>query len=132
MYVGDRLTYDTGDIEGKRSNSLYHILSSLGELREDLIKGKKGCTFECSSILLGSLIKEMDKHNLNEHQLLVSFSDRSIKQLKSTLLGFKTPSWYSNTRPSRHPCSIKGIVEPVIDVIWKNLNGLKLDDYRAQ
>ncbi|KAL6897660.1 hypothetical protein GGI43DRAFT_409566 [Trichoderma evansii] len=130
------------DIEEKRTLSLYNILSALGELREDLMKGKKGCTFECSSMLLGSLIKEMDKHEINEDQLLESFSDRSIAQFKSTLLGFQKPVWYSNSRsngynhysshPSYHSCCINSMVEPMIDIVWKNLNGLKLDEYRAQ
>ncbi|KAH8126612.1 hypothetical protein LI328DRAFT_166021 [Trichoderma asperelloides] len=123
------------DIEQERLSSLCHLLRELDDLREGLIKGSKGCSFECSSMLLGSLIKEMDKHKLSQYQLLDAFSDQSLQQLKLVLTEFQTPLWCtrSNDRyPRFHTCSIRSMLEPVIDSIWGNLNGLKLDYYRVR
>lgn len=86
---------------------------------------------------LGVLIKGMDKHKLNQDQLPDSFSDQSLKQFKSLLLAFEKPTWFSYLsdqrylRPCQHPCSVQSMLEPAIQRVCSNLDGLKLQDYRA-
>lgn len=138
-YAKKVLTWDIASIERKRTDSLHRILRMLDELREGLVKGRKGCIYECSSILLGTLIKEMDKKKFRHDQLLDSLSNKSIDQVKSTVLGFKTPVWYPDRYHNRyadrysapHHCSLSSMLQPGIEDVWRNLNGLRLDEYQA-
>lgn len=82
-------------------------------------------------MLLGSLIIGMNMLKLKEYQLPESFSGRSIKQFRLILQKFVTPVWYSSSG-SYHGCDITDLVDPEIRIIWKNLNGLKLEDYQAK
>lgn len=115
---------------------LHNILHILDETREGLVKGTKGCRIDCSSMLLGALIIGMEKHEFVPHQLLESCSDRSIMQIKSILLSLDTPIWYAVLdgayRPKQHSCSIKSMLEPALDRVWRISKGLKLDDFRVQ
>ncbi|OAA37007.1 hypothetical protein NOR_07283 [Metarhizium rileyi] len=132
------LTQNLAAIEKKRTDSLHRILRMLDELREGLIEGRKGCRYECSSMLLGTLVKEMDKNKFRPDQLLESLSNKSINQVKSTVLGFKTSVWYSDRYHDRyadrysapHSCSLRSMLQPAIEDIWGNLNGLRLDEYQ--
>lgn len=130
------LTYDTAAIEEKRTSSLQMILRTVDEFREGLVKGSQGCGFECSSMLLGALVKQMDKHKIGQHLLLEPCSGRSIRQVKLILLEFNTPTWYlirpHAWNPEEHTCSLKAKLKPLLGGVWETIKGLKLDDYRVQ
>ncbi|EHK42052.1 hypothetical protein TRIATDRAFT_322171 [Trichoderma atroviride IMI 206040] len=125
-------------IEEKRASSLQRIIRHVDKIREALIKGEvhRSCGDGCSTMLLGTLIKAMHEHGISESQLLNSRPCPSLMQIKQTLLGFRTPTWYNPSdyrqRSAGHSCSVKSLLEPGIDGILKNLKGLKLNDYRVQ
>lgn len=48
----------------RRKGAFSTLEASLEELKDDLITGKQGCTFECQSILLGTLMKNMAAHGI--------------------------------------------------------------------
>ncbi|OBR10433.1 Nuclear pore protein-like protein [Colletotrichum higginsianum IMI 349063] len=51
-------------IEWQRQDAIEFTLTTLRNLLETFRKGSSGCTFECSSMLLGALAKNMDEHKL--------------------------------------------------------------------
>lgn len=87
-------------------------------------------------MLLGVLIREMDKHKLDQHQRLESCSGRSIRQVVSLFLSFETPRWcmwndpYES--PIEHDCRINHKLDRVTRAVLKEMKGLKLCDYRVQ
>lgn len=117
-------------------SSLQTILRTVDDFREGLVKGSQGCGFECSSMLLGALVKGMDKHKIGQHLLLEPCSGRSIRQVKSILLELNTPTWYfihpNRYKPNQHTCSLEAKLEPLLDGVWETIKGLKLNDYRVQ
>lgn len=104
------------------------------KIRDGLSKGeiRYGCSFECSSMLLGSLIKEMTKIGLGEMQLVEPFGDRSVKDVKDVMLRLRSPIWYTDPSSSRHECNLKLIMEVIASVVWEPLVGLSLKDHRPQ
>jgi len=48
----------------RRKGAFWTLETSLEELKDDLITGEQGCTFECQSILLGALMKNMAAHGI--------------------------------------------------------------------
>ncbi|GAB0140927.1 hypothetical protein EsHS_00001535 [Epichloe bromicola] len=119
-------------IEKRRSAALYKILLNIRTVRDRLSTGANpyGCCFECSSMLLGSLIKEMTKIGLGEMQLIKPFGGRSVKDVKDTVLGLRSPIWYTKDR--QHECILAGHLEPTADAVWEKLVGLSLKDFRPQ
>lgn len=111
------------------------MLHAVDELHKGLVKGSAGCGEECSSMLLGVLIKEMDKHKIDQPDFLASCSDQSMGQVRSLLLSFETPIWYRfdcyHERPSKDQCDIKSELMRAIEEVWDELKGLNLDDYRV-
>ncbi|CCF34596.1 hypothetical protein CH063_01168 [Colletotrichum higginsianum] len=51
-------------IDWQRQEAVDFIFKTLQTLLEAFRKGSSGCSFECSSMLLGALTKEMDRHKL--------------------------------------------------------------------
>lgn len=115
---------------------LQNILQRVDQLHEGLVKGSIGCRDECSSMLLGVLIREMDKHKLDQHQRLESCSGRSLRQVISLLLSFETPTWYVYNEyhegTSKHTCEIQNELKRVVLAVLNEIKGLELCDYRVQ
>ncbi|KAL4905062.1 hypothetical protein BDW74DRAFT_178072 [Aspergillus multicolor] len=80
--------------------------------REQLLAGKLGCGFECSSIMYGALTKEMQAAYLLSVPLLGSFQGRSYRGIVGKIRAFRSPKWQNSwgTTPgseawnSHHKC----------------------------
>lgn len=80
-------------------------------------------------MLLGSLIKETDRLGLGEMQSLESFGEGSVKQAKSLILELESPVWYYKRAFHPHGCNLTDMLEPIANSVWKELKGLRLEDY---
>ncbi|KAG6255225.1 hypothetical protein E4U23_004674 [Claviceps purpurea] len=114
-------------MEQKRDHFVDEVFKILGELCKDLWKGRRGCDFECTSMLLGSLMKVMDENEL--------YGPCSAERAKSVVLSLKSGTRYVYLYPRHycaHSCTLHALLEPGIERLWDGLDGLKLDDYNSQ
>ncbi|KAG6312433.1 hypothetical protein E4U22_001813 [Claviceps purpurea] len=116
-----------GVMEQKRDNFLDEIFHVLGCLYKDLCKGRRGCDFTCTSVLLGSLLRGMDQNEL--------YGACSAERAKSAVLSFTTGSWLAPISPYKkclHSCTLDKMLQLEIEMMWGALDGLKLDDHNGQ
>ncbi|KAG6116212.1 hypothetical protein E4U13_002018 [Claviceps humidiphila] len=111
-------------LEQKRDHFIDEILNILGNLCKDLWKGRRGCSFECRSMLLGSLMNSMDENELYEAC--------SAEQAMSAVLSLGSGSWYEHYSRYAHSCTLEELLQPDLARLWDGLEGLKLDEYNGQ
>ncbi|KAG6082777.1 hypothetical protein E4U15_002274 [Claviceps sp. LM218 group G6] len=116
-------------MEQKRDHFVDEIFNVLGKLCKDISGGGRGCNFECRSMLLGSLLTEMDKNEL--------YGPCSAERAKFAALSLKSGTWYSRhsnytSHYYAHSCSLNALLKPSIERLWDDLDGLKLDDHKLQ
>ncbi|KAG6053398.1 hypothetical protein E4U17_004740 [Claviceps sp. LM77 group G4] len=105
-------------MERKRDQFLDIIFNVLGNLCQHLCKGRRGCNFECSAILLGSLLKGMD-----EHKLYQACSARRVRRVVLSL---------ESGAERRCVCTLQRLLRPEFDRAWLIVDGLRLKDYKVQ
>ncbi|KAG5966721.1 hypothetical protein E4U56_001186 [Claviceps arundinis] len=122
------LIYFVAVLEQKIDDYIDEIFSVVGKLCKDLWKGRRGCSFECTSMLLGSLMKVMD-----ENELYTAFS---AEQATRAVLSLKSGTWSTypseNLGASSHSCTLEKLLRPDIKRLFVGLKGLKLDDYNGK
>ncbi|KAG5962470.1 hypothetical protein E4U57_006968 [Claviceps arundinis] len=115
-------------LEQKRDDYIDEIFSVVGKLCKDLWKGRRGCSFECTSMLLGSLMKVMDENEL--------YRACSAEQATRAVLSLNSGTWSTypsdNLGASSHSCTLEKLIRPDIERLLAGLKGLKLDDYNGQ
>ena len=119
-------------IQGRREIALWGISIALTELRLQLINGKAGCSFECSSLLLGALTKYMHDAGFTEDYTIKKLSEgRSLMDAIKRVREMKSPdrNWH---RPVRYydPClfSLNVLTQPFLDKIAGSITPLGLYD----
>ncbi|KAL7795057.1 hypothetical protein V8C37DRAFT_375434 [Trichoderma ceciliae] len=80
----------------KREDLISGILSGLHDLKTQLSEGEESCSFECSSIYLGALIKGMKKMRVLDPRPERPFLNHSLLALEQAIRNIKEPSWYNN------------------------------------
>jgi hypothetical protein len=98
------------------------------QLANSLCADPDKCSFECSSMQLGSLVKEMHVQGLNSFKSARPFYGCSIKWLEQTISNFRTPRWSHVDGFSRHQCRLDGKIKPAMKEILETLQGIKLGD----
>ncbi|KAG6269619.1 hypothetical protein E4U49_006325 [Claviceps purpurea] len=115
-------------LEQKTDHYIDEIFSVVGKLCKDLWKGRRGCSVECTSMLLGSLMKVMDENEL--------YRACSAKQATRAVFSLKPGKWstYDSNHlgASSHSCTLEKLLRPDIQKLWDGLKGLELDDYNGQ
>ncbi|KAG6182880.1 hypothetical protein E4U36_003082 [Claviceps purpurea] len=115
-------------LEQKTDHYIDEIFSVVGKLCKDLWKGRRGCSVECTSMLLGSLMKVMDENEL--------YRACSAKQATRAVLSLKPGKWSTydskHLGASSHSCTLEKLLRPDIQKLWDGLKGLELDDYNGQ
>ncbi|KAG6174847.1 hypothetical protein E4U35_005481 [Claviceps purpurea] len=109
-------------MEQKRDDFIDMIFAVLGNTCKYLREGRYACDFECTSMLLGSLLRGMNKNEL--------YGACSAERAKSAVLSLKSgtyPGYYSV-----HSCTLHALLQPSIEKLWNGLDGLKLDEYNGQ
>lgn len=82
-------------LETKRQNFVSEVISELHDLKSRLYKDKGDCSFECSSILLGALIKGMNTMCILDPPLSESLEGYSIRALEKAVLSIQEPNYSS-------------------------------------
>jgi hypothetical protein len=112
------------------------MISLLYKLLESFRNGTKSCSFECDSILLGALIKEMQIQPLFSEQLAVPFLGLSVAATTEAIQALRSPNWCSWTgsgkRSQKHSCDFSEFTNPVIDGMADEMKGLTLKMYTGQ
>ncbi|KAH7024558.1 uncharacterized protein B0I36DRAFT_424466 [Microdochium trichocladiopsis] len=75
----------TAELDKNRSTRLRATLYNMQQLLHDLRGGQVGCSFECSSVLLGSLTIELARLQLLDRELDVPFQDLSVESTLTAL-----------------------------------------------
>ncbi|KAL7783679.1 hypothetical protein V8C43DRAFT_318283 [Trichoderma afarasin] len=139
-------------LEMKRQNFVFEVVSELHDLKSLLLykdkgnKDKAACSFECSSILLGALLKGMNSICIfDPPSESDSFEGYSIMALEKAVLGFQEPDYnpmpdsYSlctgkiNMYAKRpHRCTLSEKTREIIDPKSEAIAGLELDAFINQ
>lgn len=139
----------------RRETAIEGLITALWEIVDKLRQGRTGCTFECESILLGALVKQMNSFNLLEPRPAIPFSGLSVAQLALEMGHFNSPAWYSKPleniygdddeaydgyssysrktkkRPpcnehTLHGCDLRRYTQPRTDELHNSITGLEL------
>ncbi|KAG6105512.1 hypothetical protein E4U14_005100 [Claviceps sp. LM454 group G7] len=105
-------------MEQKRDQFLDDIFKILGNLCQSLCKGRLGCSFECSSMLLGSLLQGIDERKL--------YQTCSARRVRLIVLSLSTGA------QRKCVCSLQQLLGLEFNRAWQNLDGLRLKDYQGQ
>jgi hypothetical protein len=89
------------------------------------------CSFECDSILLGVLTKEMKSKELSRQHLRPQFLGLSYEDAVDKVKNIRSPNWYSFIR-NRHQCNIGTHVEPILTSLDDFMCGLDLKDFPSR
>ena len=123
------LTQVTEEINVARQSCLAETFSAMYELLDRLQEGND-CSFECSSILLGVLTKELKSRGILHPRIDPPFERFSIEGFKEMIDGFKRPQWYGTHR-SRHGCCIQDKLSEALERMENNLPTFSLQDFQA-
>ncbi|KAE8137765.1 hypothetical protein BDV38DRAFT_271073 [Aspergillus pseudotamarii] len=82
-------------VNSHRTNAILTIISTLNKLRDDLLNGIHGCSFECSSIMLGALTKHMHANALLSPEPRYPYKGLNYNGLLETVRNFKSPLLYT-------------------------------------
>ncbi|KAF5634262.1 hypothetical protein F52700_5984 [Fusarium sp. NRRL 52700] len=84
------------EIDIARQSALAETFSAIYELFDRLQEGQE-CSFECSSMLLGVMTKELSKHGILHPRNVPPFDGFSIEGFKEMIDSLKKPTWYDTT-----------------------------------
>lgn len=88
-----------------RTRAISSIISTLTKLHDAFLDGSHGCSFECSSIMFGALMKHMHSSALLFPQPRDPFIDLNYNELVKAVRAFKSPTWSSHHHYARpHGC----------------------------
>lgn len=94
----------------------------------ELLEGRRGCSFECRSMLLGAFTLQ-----LNAQKILHPIPQRPLLGLNfaataEALRRMKYPEWCvpGGRRHSQHNCSLKSEIDAVVDELEKEIKGLRV------
>ncbi|GIC87613.1 uncharacterized protein Aud_003998 [Aspergillus udagawae] len=81
------------EMNRKRQQTICKIILQLQREREAFMTGSKGCSFECSSIMLGSLTKQMLSKGLLESEVEFYYRGFNVTDLIKSVQSFLAPNW---------------------------------------
>ncbi|RTE75463.1 hypothetical protein BHE90_010072 [Fusarium euwallaceae] len=127
-------------IDEERQNALAEIFSTLYTLLDTLCQESE-CSYECSSMLLGSLMEELRKHGILKPQIKKPYGGYSISSAVKMVDTFTSPTWYSKNErsgsryydsySSPHTCRISDKMRPTLDKVDKMVPILTLETFRS-
>ena len=120
-------------IDRYRQDAVQHIINKYYGLIQ-YFTDRDCCSFECNSILLGSLLKAMVDQGLYNPRPTRPSHGYSVAELIEGVRKIKSPTWAkigSKPRPkvaAAHSCSLNEFIEPVIKQVGNDLNNMSLYD----
>ncbi|OCK99817.1 uncharacterized protein K441DRAFT_626854 [Cenococcum geophilum 1.58] len=118
-------------IDEQRQKSIDRIILALNDLLDYFNSDNVHCSFECDSILLGALTKEMKSKKLSSQHLKPQFLGLSYEDAVDKVRNIRSPSWYDGYR-HKHECDIGNHVNPIIASLDDFMCGLDLKDFPSR
>lgn len=117
-------------IDRLRCEFIGDILASLKELGSDLLQGKAGCSSACSSMMLGSLLREMNTRGL-ETQPGSQLTGVSFVSSMEAALEIRSPCWATKetafgTYFREDPCNLTHMIKGKVG--FEQVNGFGLTE----
>ncbi|KAF5971426.1 hypothetical protein FBULB1_9230 [Fusarium bulbicola] len=115
-------------LDAKRQEYISKIITRLDELTEELLDGRAGCGHRCSSMLLGSLLRERRDLPLLDPELQSPYTGYSVYKYVKKIYAFRVMDWgYMGWVGSAtaHRCTILTTMGPLLKTIdddIKNFN----------
>jgi hypothetical protein len=122
------LTHGLETLERKRQELIDRILSALHELATNLRDDKDGCSFDCRSMLLGALIKQMHSRGLHSPRPIEPFLGFSFDSIVKSVSEMSSPDSYHGQH-SYDSCTLQQFVHPIINSLRENLAKFTLGDF---
>ncbi|KAK7931237.1 hypothetical protein PG985_001949 [Apiospora marii] len=122
-------------IDRKRRQSIDRIIIGLQRLLSDFRDDRAGCSFECSSMLLGALTKEMKQKDFLDIQPGSSLLGFSLEATEKVALDIRSPCWSpiplrgSFRLPTEHACNLNSLIVSRVGVSDGQVGGLTLDSF---
>jgi hypothetical protein len=115
----------TDAIDQQREESVNRIVTALHDLLERLRNRQAGCSFECSSILLGALTIQMHGAGILEPRPKPPYLGYSYAVTMEMARGFRSPEWCSieGGRRRSHICSLTSLIKPVMESMEGSMEG---------
>lgn len=100
-------------------------------MAKELVKGSLGCSFLCSSLLLGVILKEMHSWKLSFIHPSVPFTGLSVAYVLTCLRTMHSPPYcpVDRRRDLTLDCSLESYLMPVIDRLESAVVGLPAEAY---
>lgn len=94
----------------------------------------KNLSFECSSILLGALMKQMRNIGILSLEAVAPFRGFSIGKVYESVKSLKSPIWetydeVNELYPIKHACGFQGTIVRNVEHILARVKGLSLNDF---
>ncbi|KAF5589818.1 uncharacterized protein FSUBG_11020 [Fusarium subglutinans] len=120
------------EIDIARQSALAEIFSGIYELL-DRLQEEQECSFECSSMLLGILTKELSKHGILYPRNGPPFDGFSIEGSKEMIKRLKKPKWSGSWdhRHSWHSCYVQNKLSISLAKVESALPVFDLQDFQA-
>ncbi|PKY05155.1 hypothetical protein P168DRAFT_234322 [Aspergillus campestris IBT 28561] len=114
-------------INRTRSLAIYRMIEQMNLRRDYFLTGARGCSYECSSIMLGALTRNMHAIDLYPEQPGDPYTGMSRNKLIEKVRSF-TVSRYCSTSRVQHKCGMK----PFPEIIKKAgaVKGIDLDMFK--
>ncbi|KAK8029510.1 hypothetical protein PG993_010801 [Apiospora rasikravindrae] len=124
-------------IDRKRRESIDQIIAGLHDLLVDLRDNRLGCSFECSSILLGALTKQMNSNGILGLKAGSSLLGFSLEVTSKATRETQSPRWCSIPQvnlfgPSsrvEHSCNLQSLVQSKVQGLDHVVIGLQWSDF---
>ncbi|RGP78620.1 hypothetical protein FLONG3_3242 [Fusarium longipes] len=117
------------DIDIARQSALAEVFSAIYELL-DRLQEEQECSFECSSMLLGVLTKELRIRGILYPRNAPPFHGFSIEGTKEMIMGLRKPEWYG-TMYDRHSCYIQDKLSISLTKVESDLRFFDLQDFQS-
>ncbi|UKZ85115.1 uncharacterized protein TrAFT101_000989 [Trichoderma asperellum] len=139
-------------LEVERKQLISGLISSLNSLKTQLSKEEKECSFECSSMSLGALIKGMISMRLDDPQPTDQFNGYSVVAIEKAIGDIKIPNYLGSLRhgssfsgathstytggfgsinsyAEKPNCNLEKKIEPIVKQQLESLQGLSLASF---
>ena len=130
LRYGSQLTSFEEGIDSQRQDAIGRIIAQLHEILASLAEGQNSCSFECDSIRLGALVKQMHTRTLYSPRPETPFRGYCVLQTARHVREFKDPKW---NPPHVHgwtsKCKLSSKIKIMVDSVTQNVKGLVLKDY---
>ncbi|KAH8889906.1 hypothetical protein GQ53DRAFT_184308 [Thozetella sp. PMI_491] len=116
-------------VDQQRQEALEEIISGLHGLLVQFYM-RTECSFACSSILSGSLARQMHANRILHPKPIRPFAGESIAGMSAIVRVFHSPTWRASDSYYEHKCDLATFIEPTVNSVVDSIVGLKLKTFQ--